>query len=193
MGKIKTISCDNVLRDWCNAMDDNNRILNYRDQHQNRFEEEFYFDEYIEKLLLKYNDKKFLWSEELIFIEKFTLMMSKITKKMSREFNEIDKHILVLTMDLLEKSIINNIGPHKQQKVLDKFTKLYDDQSITNDCIICLGTSKSIKRRILPCKHEFHQLCIDKWLKSHMSCAMCRSSIKDINSFKDDIVLQFIL
>jgi hypothetical protein len=32
--------------------------------------------------------------------------------------------------------------------------------------------------RVLPCKHEFHAACVDKWLKEvHCVCPLCRASV----------------
>lgn len=30
---------------------------------------------------------------------------------------------------------------------------------------------------MLPCKHTFHNRCIQKWMKSHNSCPICREPI----------------
>jgi hypothetical protein len=49
----------------------------------------------------------------------------------------------------------------------------------TTDCSVCLGEFKDGESlRLLPkCNHAFHQQCIDKWLKSHSNCPLCRSNI----------------
>ena len=31
--------------------------------------------------------------------------------------------------------------------------------------------------RLLPCKHHFHQLCIDQWLLDKRTCPMCKMNI----------------
>lgn len=49
----------------------------------------------------------------------------------------------------------------------------------SNSCVICLEDFKDgEKLRTLPCKHEFHQKCIDPWLieKSPL-CPMCKRTI----------------
>ncbi|KAJ1865417.1 hypothetical protein LPJ73_000003 [Coemansia sp. RSA 2703] len=52
-----------------------------------------------------------------------------------------------------------------------------------NTCAICLGGYISGENlRVLPCKHAFHQKCIDAWLLSKymtVHCPVCKSSITD--------------
>jgi len=49
-------------------------------------------------------------------------------------------------------------------------------------CPVCFTTFADGDRlRILPCKHAFHQRCIDEWLDRNASCPLCRRSI-----FADD-------
>lgn len=45
-------------------------------------------------------------------------------------------------------------------------------------CSICLADYKATDViRLLPeCRHLFHVKCIDKWLKAHPSCPVCRNS-----------------
>ncbi|CAB4028742.1 RING finger 44-like [Paramuricea clavata] len=46
-------------------------------------------------------------------------------------------------------------------------------------CVICLMDFEPKQQvRILPCLHEYHSKCIDKWLKSNRSCPICRKEIK---------------
>ncbi|PIN13775.1 Anaphase-promoting complex (APC), subunit 11 [Handroanthus impetiginosus] len=42
-------------------------------------------------------------------------------------------------------------------------------------CVICLEEWESgEKAKEMPCKHRFHGECIEKWLKIHGSCPVCR-------------------
>ncbi|KAF5460325.1 hypothetical protein F2P56_020203 [Juglans regia] len=47
------------------------------------------------------------------------------------------------------------------------------------DCSVCLSEFQEDESiRLLPkCSHAFHLPCIDKWLKSHSSCPLCRANI----------------
>ena len=40
------------------------------------------------------------------------------------------------------------------------------------DCMICLSSLKN--PRVLPCDHEFHKVCINKWLNEKLECPVCR-------------------
>uniref|UniRef100_A0A182YE34 Uncharacterized protein n=1 Tax=Anopheles stephensi TaxID=30069 RepID=A0A182YE34_ANOST len=54
-----------------------------------------------------------------------------------------------------------------------------DDKEIDNDCCaICIEPYKVTDViRVLPCKHEFHKVCIDPWLLEHRTCPMCKMDI----------------
>jgi len=46
-------------------------------------------------------------------------------------------------------------------------------------CTICLcDYEKGEKMRRLICLHQFHQLCVDKWLHQHKKCPICRVDIE---------------
>jgi len=42
-------------------------------------------------------------------------------------------------------------------------------------CSICLDKLVSRNTQFLPCKHEFHHDCIERWLDENSSCPCCRS------------------
>jgi hypothetical protein len=47
------------------------------------------------------------------------------------------------------------------------------------DCAVCLGefTDGELVRLLPRCSHPFHAPCIDTWLRAHVSCPVCRSSV----------------
>lgn len=47
----------------------------------------------------------------------------------------------------------------------------------TIDCCICFETIDNEKVKHLRCCHSFCIECIDKWLKIHNSCPLCRTPI----------------
>ncbi|XP_062928182.1 uncharacterized protein si:ch211-59o9.10 isoform X2 [Mobula hypostoma] len=45
-------------------------------------------------------------------------------------------------------------------------------------CHICFNDySSGEKLRILPCLHDYHSRCIDRWLKGHLTCPICRVDV----------------
>ncbi|XP_074274026.1 uncharacterized protein LOC141597458 [Silene latifolia] len=58
-----------------------------------------------------------------------------------------------------------------------------------DQCYICLAEyEEGEKIRVLPCRHEYHMSCVDKWLKEiHGICPLCRGEIvgKDTASSSD--------
>ncbi|UJR10237.1 hypothetical protein I4U23_014450 [Adineta vaga] len=53
-------------------------------------------------------------------------------------------------------------------------------------CDICLNEYKSDdKLRTIPCLHQFHCKCIDKWLKKNSKCPMCRSDLRKSEWYSD--------
>ncbi|KAJ6831271.1 uncharacterized protein M6B38_349190 [Iris pallida] len=58
----------------------------------------------------------------------------------------------------------------------------HDADSIADDvdqCYICLAEyEEADKIRVLPCHHEFHMACVDKWLTEiHGVCPLCRRDV----------------
>ena len=51
--------------------------------------------------------------------------------------------------------------------------------SQVGECAICLeGFAHGEKVRELPqCCHVFHQACVDRWLRMHNACPLCRTAL----------------
>jgi len=59
----------------------------------------------------------------------------------------------------------------------EKLNEKKEDES-KKMCVICISEWKNNQHiRKLPCKHEFHSKCIDKWLKQKRSCPICRGEV----------------
>lgn len=48
------------------------------------------------------------------------------------------------------------------------------------ECCICLGIFQDGEKiKVLPdCRHRYHSECVDKWLRTHSSCPLCRASLR---------------
>ncbi|XP_073131901.1 uncharacterized protein [Henckelia pumila] len=62
-------------------------------------------------------------------------------------------------------------------KIFSKLKRKPSDEAA--QCYICLVEyDDGDSMRILPCHHEFHRACVDKWLKEiHRVCPLCRGDI----------------
>ena len=48
----------------------------------------------------------------------------------------------------------------------------------TPTCAICMcDAQEGDALRRLPCRHEFHRTCVDRWLADHRTCPMCKSDV----------------
>ncbi|KAI2803660.1 E3 ubiquitin-protein ligase rnf38 [Blomia tropicalis] len=50
-----------------------------------------------------------------------------------------------------------------------------NDEGDQTLCVICMCDFEMKQNlRVLPCSHEFHSRCVDKWLKTNRTCPICR-------------------
>jgi len=94
-------------------------------------------------------------------------------KPTSHNYNIIPQIPVDSTLELLnlERVPFNELVPQfKQIKLGDKL--------IGQMCSICHDNFKEKEfKRELTCKHSFHKKCVDKWLKTNLSCPFCRTQI----------------
>ncbi|XP_039015788.1 probable E3 ubiquitin-protein ligase HIP1 [Hibiscus syriacus] len=95
--------------------------------------------------------------------------------------DEIHQQSVVLSSRPSVSSIGSVPAPNEVVELLP--LKVYKSHKLHNDeaaqCYICLVEyEEGDSMRILPCNHEFHRTCIDKWLKEiHRVCPLCRGDI----------------
>eukprot|EP01051_Picozoa_sp_SAG22_P002691 SAG22_NODE_122_length_18920_cov_23.494076_21_plen_86_part_00 len=50
------------------------------------------------------------------------------------------------------------------------------------ECTICLSEyADGDERRVLPCGHRFHLLCIDQWFGTSSKCPLCNKMIDEVD------------
>ncbi|KAJ8262403.1 hypothetical protein GJAV_G00166070 [Gymnothorax javanicus] len=55
-------------------------------------------------------------------------------------------------------------------------------QSEQTLCVVCMCDFESRQLlRVLPCNHEFHGKCVDKWLKANRTCPICRADASEVH------------
>ncbi|XP_045830252.1 uncharacterized protein LOC123921659 [Trifolium pratense] len=72
------------------------------------------------------------------------------------------------------ESIVDSFPLKSHKKVVEADGGNGDEQ-----CYICLAEYEDGDQiRVLPCKHEYHMSCVDKWLKEiHGVCPLCRGNV----------------
>ncbi|CAO2596117.1 RING finger protein 44, partial [Lemmus lemmus] len=54
-------------------------------------------------------------------------------------------------------------------------------QSEQTLCVVCFSDFEVRQLlRVLPCNHEFHAKCVDKWLKANRTCPICRANASEV-------------
>ncbi|RWR77168.1 E3 ubiquitin-protein ligase RING1-like protein [Cinnamomum micranthum f. kanehirae] len=69
-------------------------------------------------------------------------------------------------------------GPALRSSLKALQSQEFDDRNSFDKCNICLDDySHGVKVTQLPCSHDFHRECIERWLNLTNSCPICRSPI----------------
>ncbi|XP_057688539.1 RING finger protein 215 isoform X3 [Corythoichthys intestinalis] len=85
-----------------------------------------------------------------------------------------------------ERQLHDNMESFPKQDVLKTMsslqTKMYQMPKVrhdeTDNCAVCLEPFHQNQRlRVLPCRHEYHQECVDPWLLLRHTCPLCKRSI----------------
>ncbi|XP_071255540.1 RING finger protein 44-like isoform X2 [Salvelinus alpinus] len=59
---------------------------------------------------------------------------------------------------------------------------LDNHQSEQTLCVVCFSDFECRQLlRVLPCNHEFHAKCVDKWLKTNRTCPICRATASEVH------------
>ncbi|CAK7338530.1 unnamed protein product [Dovyalis caffra] len=94
--------------------------------------------------------------------------------------DEIHRQPVSLSLSMMSlpapESVVDSF-PLKNHKKVDKVEGNDEDEQ----CYICLAEyEEGDKIRVLPCHHEYHMACVDKWLKEiHGVCPLCRGDVRE--------------
>lgn len=83
-------------------------------------------------------------------------------------------------------------APPVERRVVINFPQRTIEVDEEAECIICLeGFEAGNSLRTLPCGHEYHTQCIDKWLTSqHRTCPICKADVtlteEEVGGARDD-------
>ncbi|XP_068673515.1 E3 ubiquitin-protein ligase RNF38-like [Montipora foliosa] len=72
----------------------------------------------------------------------------------------------------LSKEVIDNIPSFRYSASSRDFSN--------GNCVVCMSDYiNREKLRRLPCNHDFHAKCIDRWLKNNRTCPVCREVVME--------------
>ncbi|XP_066328755.1 uncharacterized protein [Miscanthus floridulus] len=106
-----------------------------------------------------------------------------LTEALFEVLDEIHRQPASLSLSMVSvqapESVVNSL-PCKSYKKLET-PQCSDDME---QCHICLTEYEDGDQiRTLPCKHEFHLRCVDKWLKEiYRVCPLCRGDVCEVAS-----------
>ncbi|XP_070605929.1 E3 ubiquitin-protein ligase RNF6 isoform X2 [Erythrolamprus reginae] len=84
---------------------------------------------------------------------------------------------------LLQEDFRENLRGLTKDQIDNLSTRIYenphsDDDEISKTCSVCINDyAVGNKLRQLPCMHEFHFHCIDRWLSENSTCPICRQPV----------------
>ena len=58
-----------------------------------------------------------------------------------------------------------------------------DEESAEDVCPICLEEIPEKEMKVLDCNHEYHNSCIEEWMRYNPRCPECRAYIKLMEEF----------
>ncbi|KAL1546533.1 RING-type E3 ubiquitin transferase [Salvia divinorum] len=93
--------------------------------------------------------------------------------------DEIHHQSLSLSLSTLSLPAPGSVVDAFPLKYYKKYINGESDSTDVQQCYICLADyEEGDKLRVLPCNHEFHTPCIDKWLKEvNRVCPVCRHDV----------------
>ncbi|XP_077457250.1 LOW QUALITY PROTEIN: RING finger protein 215 [Stigmatopora argus] len=120
---------------------------------------------------------------------------SQVQKKLQQLWDTILWVALILSTGVIlrarrpnrERFFYDNVESLPKQDILKTMsslqTKMYQRAKVRHEetadnCAVCLEAYRPNQRlRVLPCRHEYHQECVDPWLLLRHTCPLCKRSI----------------
>ncbi|XP_051882066.1 E3 ubiquitin-protein ligase RNF6 isoform X2 [Pristis pectinata] len=120
--------------------------------------------------------------------ENFDRAAESIETRQIRDTNSLVENGTLPILRLAHFFLLNDDDEEERQRGLTKeqidnlMTRNYGNVSAENEvsktCSVCINDyAVGNKLRRLPCAHEFHIHCIDRWLSENSTCPICRQPI----------------
>ncbi|XP_075502053.1 uncharacterized protein LOC142540064 [Primulina tabacum] len=94
--------------------------------------------------------------------------------------DQIHQQPMSLSLSMVSLPAPESVVDSFPVKTQGKSVRSQSEDDVTQ-CYICLAEyEEGDKIRVLPCQHEYHISCVDKWLKEiHGVCPLCRGDVRE--------------
>ena len=93
------------------------------------------------------------------------------------EYQLTETYINPTYYDIDDLSDSNESGVNRE--ILNLRSRVFINELRYNECVICKNNFECEDLiRTLPCKHQFHINCIDRWLQNNNKCPICKKKIE---------------
>ena len=85
-------------------------------------------------------------------------------------------------LDLIERLVVGGDPGVRPEQMARMPTRIYRRTPGGEPpcCSVCLCDAEDGDEiRTLPCAHEFHARCVDRWLSEHRTCPMCKMDVTE--------------
>jgi hypothetical protein len=83
------------------------------------------------------------------------------------------------TYPLLDYSTLEDVRVVLTESQYANYVRQSNNKTLEN-CLICMNSEQDELISILPCGHEFHEVCIKKWLQEYaITCPTCRMDVRE--------------
>ncbi|NXJ05386.1 RNF6 ligase, partial [Odontophorus gujanensis] len=104
-------------------------------------------------------------------VENGTLPILRLAHFFLLNEDDEDEHLRGLTKEQIDNLSTRNYGD------------IHAEEEISKTCSVCINEYVTgNKLRQLPCMHEFHIHCIDRWLSENSTCPICRQPVLGSNA-----------
>jgi hypothetical protein len=110
-----------------------------------------------------------------------TLFTSLIYDVQEPVFTDLTTAANILNLFNLNSFTDVTVAPTDAQIQAASIIRPHNEISEDATCPICMeheSANGELNWRELRCGHNFHKLCIDTWLTSHVQCAICRADVR---------------